>query len=266
MSGTKNDDRYLVPGLMRGLDVLRLFTPDRPVLTLREIAEALGITRSAAFRTVYTLAETGCLLHDERGQSYTLGPGVLRLTYGYVATREIVEIAQPELERLRDRTDWSAHLGVLDGSSVLYVLRAPARGVGGAIVQVGSRLPARGTTMGRVLLADLSEAEIVERYRADSPGAGRGKGPALPGILGQAAKDRAAEVVVHEGDFEAGIVSAAAPVRDMTGRVAAAINVTAPKLAETERAVHGAIRDDLIATAARISRLLGHAEGTGGRG
>lgn len=259
MAQGRNEDRYLVPGLVRGLEVLKLFTPEHPVLTLREIADALGITRSAAFRTVYTLSETGCLLHDERSQSYSLGPGVLRLTYGYVATREIVEIAQPELERLRDRSGWSAHLGVLDGASVLYVLRAPAREVGGSIVQVGSRLPARGTTMGRVLLADLSEAEIVERFRADSPGAVKGKGPALPGILAQVARDRAAEAVVHEGDFEAGIVSAAAPLRDMTGRVAAAINVTAPKSAEAERAVRGPVREDLVATAQRISRLLGHA-------
>lgn len=170
----KHEDRYLVPGLVRGLDVLKLFTPERPALRLAEIAAALGITRSAAFRTVYALSETGCLLHDERAQSYALGPGVLRLTYGYVATREIVEIAQPELQRLRVRTGWSAHLGVLEGTSVLYVLRVPAPQRDVSIVQVGSRLPACSTTMGRVLLAGLFEAELVALCRGEAKAAAGG--------------------------------------------------------------------------------------------
>jgi IclR family pca regulon transcriptional regulator len=251
-------DRYLVPGLVRGLTVLKLFTPERPSLGLREIADALGVTRSAAFRTVYTLVDSGCLLHDERRQTYSVGPGVLRLTYGYVATREIVEIAQPELERLRDRIGWSAHMGVLDGTSVLYVLRAPARDANTSIVQVGSRLPARGTTMGRVLLADLPEDEIIDRYGADRPGATKGKGPNLLGILGQVKGDRAAPLVWHRGDFESGVVSAAAPVRDLSGRVAASINVVSAASTPASPELEARITEDLVATAARISRMLGY--------
>lgn len=256
-NGRKSEDRYLVPGLMRGLAVITLFTPERPAMGLSEIADALGITRSAAFRTVYTLSEAGYLLLDERAQRYVLGPAVLRLSYGYVATREIVEIAQPELERLRQRTGWSSHMGVLDGTSVLYVLRVPAPRRDLSIVQVGSRLPARGTVMGRVLLTGMSDDELVALYRKDLTTGPKGKGPALPGILKQVAQDRRQPVVVHMGDFEASIVSAAAPVRDMTGQVVAAINVTAPKSEETEEQLRGSIADDLAHTAERISRLLG---------
>jgi DNA-binding IclR family transcriptional regulator len=259
MSDTPNEDRYLVPGLVRGLAVLKLFTPERPALSLSEIAAILGITRSAAFRTVYTLAETGCLLHDDRAQCYTLGPGVLRLTYGYVATREIVEIAQPELERLRERLGWSAHLGVLDGASVLYVLRVTGAQRDVSIVQVGSRLPARSTTLGRVLLASLAPEEIIAMYRPDAVSGGktRGKGPQLPAILRQAEQDGACDAVIHRGEFEAGMLSAAAAIRDMTGRVVAAINVTAVHAPETLQQLESAVRGDLIATAARISKLLG---------
>lgn len=251
----KTEDRYLVPGLIRGLAVLKLFTPDRSALGLSDIARELGITRSAAFRTVYTLNEAGCLLHDQRSQSYSLGPGVLRLTYGYVATREVVEIAQPALEQLRDRIGWSVHLGVLDGASVLYVLRVPGPQRDSSIVQVGSRLPARATTMGRVLLADLPEDELIGLFRNER--GPRGKGPNLPGIVTQAATDRKTQSVVHTGDFEAGMVSAAAPLRDMTGQVVAAINVTAPQSPETQALVSGEVREALVATAARISVLLG---------
>jgi IclR family pca regulon transcriptional regulator len=254
----KSTDRYLVPGLVRGLSVLKLFTPDRPVLRLGDFAAALGITRSAAFRTAYTLTEMGCLLHDEASQTYSLGPGVLRLSYGYVAAREIAEIAQPELERLRSRTGWSAHMGVLEGVSVIYVLRAAAAHGDVSIVHVGRRLPARSTTMGRVLLADLPEEDLIEMFRADSIGATKGKGPPLTGILAQAAADRDKEVIIHSGNFEAGIVSAAAPIRGMTGRVVAAINVTHVISAEAEDALHGPVRADLLATAKRISSLIGY--------
>ena len=161
-------DRYIVPGLVRGLQALKAFTPERPNLSLSEIAELLGTSRSAAFRTVYTLSHMGCLLHDKRTQTYALGPAVLRLGYGYLTTRELVEVAFPELERLRAETEWSAHMGVLDGTSVLYVLRLPAPHRLSSIVQVGSRLPARSTTMGRVLLADLDEPTLVSLYRSEA--------------------------------------------------------------------------------------------------
>jgi DNA-binding IclR family transcriptional regulator len=162
-------DRYLVPGLVRGLTALKLFTPERSALTLAEIARALGISRSAAFRTVYTLTEMGCMLHD----------------------------------------------------------------------------------------ADLSETELVSLFRLDAAGLSKGRSPALPAILSRAAQDRQTEAVVHAGDFEAGIVSAAAPVRDMTGRVIAAINVTAPHTPDALADLDSDVRDVLVATAGRISRMLG---------
>lgn len=258
MNDNINKDRYLVPGLLRGLDVLKLFTPDTPTLKLTDIARALKITRSAAFRTTYTLTETGYLFHDERNQCYSVGAGVLQLTYGYAGAREITEIAQLELEALRTKLNWSAHMGLLDGTSVLYVLRVRAGPGEMSIVKVGRRLPARGTTMGRVLLADLPSEQLIEMYRADSDGAARGKGPTLPALLVQAKADRDADAIIHAGDFEARIVSAAAPLRDTTGRVVAAINVTSPNRPEAVHAACNEVKDELVATAQRISQLLGY--------
>lgn len=250
-------DRYLVPGLLRGLEALKAFTPERPSLTLSEIAEILGTSRSAAFRTVYTLAHTGCLLHDKRTQTYTLGTAVLRLSYGYLATRELVEVAYPELEHLRDRTGWSAHMGVLDGTSVLYVLRLPAPHRLTSIVHVGSRLPARSTTMGRVLLADLDEATLLSLYRREAQDTGVASPEVLAGILAQWRSDRGLSSVAHVGDFEADIASIAAPVRDMTGRVAAAINLSAAATKENIAELQADLPAEIGRTAERISTLLG---------
>jgi DNA-binding IclR family transcriptional regulator len=255
---TQSDDKYLVPGLVRGLQILQAFTPETREMTLSDIARRLGTTRSAAFRTVYTLAHQGYLLHDPKSARYTLGPAVLRLGYGYLATREMVEIALPELEKLRDATDWSAHLGVRDGRFVLYMLRVPSQMGLASIVHVGSRLPAAGTTMGRVLLADLSEDDLVRLYRDETYQNAPGQTPrSLSELIAQWRRDREADVVVQIGNFETGIASVAAPVRDIEGNAVAAINVTRSASSDAPDSIEAGMRQAVLATAASITRLLG---------
>ncbi len=159
-------DRYLVPGLMRGLAVLEVFKPDKREMSLSDIARCAWDCRGRRPSEVCIHSRIwDSLPHDPRRQTYSLGPAVLRLGHGYMVARELVQIALPELEKLRDETDWSAHLGVRDGRNVLYLLRVPSRHGMGSIVHVGSRLPAAATTMGRVLLTDLDEATLVALYR-----------------------------------------------------------------------------------------------------
>lgn len=251
-------DKYLVPGLLRGLQVLQDFTPEEREMTLSQIARRLGTTRSAAFRTVYTLAQQGYLLHDPNSGRYALGPAVLRLGYGYLASRELVEIALPELERLRDATDWSAYLGVRDGRFVLYMLRVPSHMGLASIVHVGSRLPAAGTTMGRVLLADLCEDDLIRLYRDETYQNAPGRTPrSLGELVAQWRRDRKADAIVQIGKFETGIASIAAPVRDIEGRVVAAINITQATSSDTSAVIEGGLRQKVVDAAAAITRLLG---------
>ncbi|MBX9464403.1 MAG: IclR family transcriptional regulator [Aquamicrobium sp.] len=255
---TQSDDKYLVPGLIRGLEVLQAFTPETREMTLSDIARCLGTTRSAAFRAVYTLAHHGYLLHDQQTARYTLGPAVLRLGYGYLATRELVEIALPELEKLRDATDWSAHLGVRDGRFVLYMLRVPSHLGLASIVHVGSRLPAAGTTMGRVLLTDLNEDGLLRLYRDETYQNAPGQTPrSLTELVAQWRRDRKADAVVQIGSFETGIASVAAPVRDISGNIVAAINVTRAASGSVVDDIEAGVKTEVLRTAAAITRLLG---------
>ena len=153
-------DPYSVPALVRGLTLLQTFTPQRPEQTMAQLAQTLGITRSAVFRTVHTLVQEGFLLPVRDGNHFRLGPAVLRVSYGYLASRELLEVAQKPLEALRDAQDWSGHLGVLDGRHILYLIRLPASDGLSSLVHVGSRLPATMTAMGRVLLSRKTEPQI----------------------------------------------------------------------------------------------------------
>lgn len=246
-------DRYLVPGLARGLEVLAAFTPATPRLTLSGIAAAIGVTRSAAFRVVHTLTELGFLLHDPERGDYALGPGLLRLGHGVLPARDVLPVAMPVLEALRDATGWSAHLGVLDGPDVVYLLRLPARRGRPGLVHVGSRLPAHAAAMGRVLLAGLDEAALAALV---ARAGGRRGWPGFATVARRARTDRTRGHVLHLGEFEAGMASIAAPLRDAAGAVVAAINIATP-LAEAEEAGRRAVRDALLEAATAISRRLG---------
>lgn len=238
-------DPYLVPGLVRGLTLLQAFTPQRPEQSLSQLAQALGITRSAAFRSVHTLVREGFLLPVRDGRHYRLGPAVLRLSYGYLASRELLEIAQAPLEQLRDATDWSAHLGVLDGRHVLYLIRLPASDGLSALVHVGSRLPAPRTAMGRILLAQKTEPEL-RKLLADQPAG------AIAAAVSQWREDYGADTVLHLGRFESGLCSVAAPIRDMSGAVVAAISAT--KFSDTAPDV---VQAEVSKAAQAISRSMG---------
>ena len=254
--GETADDRYLVPALARGLAALLAFTDDRPRLTLGELAAAVGVTKSAVFRIAHTLTQLGVLLHDSRARTYALGPAVLRLGSGALASRDVLGAALPALERLRDGTGWSGHLGMLDGREVVYLLRVPAGSGGTSIVHVGSRLPAHATAMGRVLLAGLPDDALAEAYRdAPLPRIATGTPTTVAALVARARRDRTRGHVVHLGEFETGMASVAAPILGGQGRVVAAMNLSAPLADAGERARAGA-RRDLLAAAASVSSAL----------
>lgn len=240
-----SSDPYSVPALVRGLSLLQTFTPQRSEQTMAHLAEALGISRSAVFRTVHTLVQEGFLLPVRDGHHFRLGPSVLRVSYGYLASRELLEVAQKPLEALRDAQDWSGHLGVLDGRHILYLIRLPASDGLSSLVHVGSRLPATLTAMGRVLLIAKTQPEI-RRLLSDQPKA------AVDKALAAWEKDRLSQYVIHNGSFASGLCSVAAPVFDMSGDIVAAISAT--KQTET---VPAFVEKEVLRTAKMISRAMG---------
>jgi DNA-binding IclR family transcriptional regulator len=252
------DERYLVPALIRGLRILSILSRENSKLTLSEVAASLGTTRSSAYRLLYTLEHLGFVEYDARSKNYALGPQVLALGYGYLASRDIIDVAMPHLIRLRDRTGWSAHLGELHGRDVVYVARVATRRSIASIVHVGTRLPAHATTMGRILLSSLSDQEIRELYNEDlSRSYNLSPYSDLAELLKQIAIDRADGVVVQSSGYEPGVASVAAPIRDVSGRIVAAVNVSAVALLADEAELNGPLKAEVMTAAAAISRDLG---------
>lgn len=255
----KLDERYLVPALARGLALLECFGPDREEQSLVELARGIGMTRSAAYRLVYTLAELGFLARDPERKTYRLGPRVLNLGFAYLASQELAEIARPHLEALRDRTDCSAHLAVLDGTEIVYIARYADKKALTSRISVGTRFPAHATSMGRAILAQLPADEVRRRFSGRTLARFTAATPTtLKALLATLEEDRARGYILSRSNFEAGIASVAAPLLDADGNVVAAINISTPESTVSAGALETAIKDQVVHAAKTISEWLGH--------
>jgi IclR family transcriptional regulator, pca regulon regulatory protein len=246
--------------LERGLAILSCFTPKRPVLGIADIADELGMSRSTTHRYVITLLALGYL---EQGASrkYRLGLRVTDLGMSALNSTGLREHAQPYLEELRQRTSYTVSLAVLDGPEILYVDRARSfrRGQAPGIdVRTGSRLPAYCTAMGKLLLANLPEADQREllsslKLTKHGPNTITSK-KALREELNDVLE---ANFAVDDEELAKDLYSVAAPVRNEARQVVAAVDIAVPASMITIGELVDALGPHLVSTADRISARLG---------
>lgn len=215
-----------VQSLDRGLAVIRCFSSEHPSLTLSEVAERTGLTRAAARRFLLTLQELGYV--GSSGRQFSLRPRVLALGYAYLSSFSVSQIAQPHLEDLAEELHESCSVSVLDGDDLVYVARASANRIMTIALTVGTRLPPYPTSMGRVLLAHLPEADL-DGYlsRTTLHKLTNHTITSEAGLREVLATVRARGWAAVDQELEAGVRSIAVPIRDSSGRVVAAINTSA---------------------------------------
>jgi IclR family transcriptional regulator, pca regulon regulatory protein len=253
--GVQARDSDFVQSLDRGLAVIRAFGPDRERLSLSEVARATGLTRAAARRFLLTLVKLGYVRND--GREFSLRPRVLELGYAYLSGIALPEVAMPHLEEISAKLHESSSISVLDGQNIVYVARVPTKRIMTVVISVGTKFPAYATSMGRVLLAGLSEADL-ERYLAEAE---------LEPFTANTVTDRGRlREIVHEArqqgyaivdqELEEGLRALAAPIRDSSGAVAAAINVSAHASRLSPEAMRAELLPSLLETASQIEADL----------
>jgi IclR family pca regulon transcriptional regulator len=246
--------------LERGLAILGCFTPKCPVLGIADIADVLGMSRSTAHRYVVTLVALGYL---EQGASrkYRLGLRVTDLGMSALNSTGLREHAHPYLEELRQRSSYTTSLGVLDATEVLYVdrVRSFRRGQGQVDLHTGSRVPAHCTSMGKLLLANLPEAEqrdLVAQMKLTK------RGPntitSKKALRDELDEVQAAGFAVDDQEFAADLYAIAAPVRSEARDVVAAVDLVAPSALISLEELVDALGPHLVSTADRISARLGY--------
>ena len=155
-----------VEAFARGLEVIKAFDELHPVLGISEVAERTNLARPTAHRFLLTLEELGYVISTPDG--YMLTPKIVDLGMAYISSRGIFNLAQTHMEQLVHELDQSCSLTQLDGSDVVYVARITVPKIIRLAVTVGGRLPALGTAMGDVLLAELDDKKIEEVLQTPS--------------------------------------------------------------------------------------------------
>ena len=252
---------YTVEALAKGLRILALFSERRASMRLTEIVALTGVPMPTAFRLVATLESEGYL---ERLPDGAVRPSAAVLTLGFAALRglDLVQTSSVILRDLFEQTQQTVNLGILSHDRVVYVARLQSESVlVTANVTVGSTLPAIVTSMGKVLLAFMSDAEIRTRISASSfegswgPNAVR----SLSGLKKELARVRDAGFALQDEELASGLRSIAAPIRQNDGRVVASVNVAVPARDFSIDQLRKRIRDPLLSACAQISRRLGNA-------
>ena len=225
----KNDERYTVPGLARGLQLLMQFNRDERELSGAELSRRMGLPRASVFRMLFTLEQSGFLERCPDSVSYKLGLSVLRLGFELLASMELTEVGRPIIDELRDRSGFSAHLVVRDARDVVFIAKAAGSNAMFHSIQVGARLPAHATVLGRALMSDLDLSELSKLFPEAKLQAFTPKTPsnvkALKALIDQ---DRDRGYGVSMGGYETGISTIAAPVFNEQSRVVAAISISVP--------------------------------------
>jgi IclR family transcriptional regulator, pca regulon regulatory protein len=256
---SKRSSGEFVQSLERGLAVIRAFGPEHAELTLSEVARATGLTRAAARRFLLTLVELGYVHSD--GRMFSLRPRVLELGYAYLSTLSLTDVASPHMEELVATLRESSSISVLDGDDVVYVVRVPTQRIMTVAIAVGTRFPAYATSMGRVLLAALTRAQLEEYLaRARLEPLTRRTITERKALRAALDEVRAQGWALVDQELEDGLRSLAAPIADAFGAVTAAINVSTHASRVTLDTLRRVFLPQLLETARRIEldlRALG---------
>jgi len=249
---------YQVEALAKGLRLLGQFSEQRSSMKLTDMAAEAGVPLPTAFRMAATLVTEGFLEQLPDG-AYRPAPKVLTLGFAALRGMDVVELADGPLRRLAAATGQTVNLGTLSGDRVLYLIRLRNNDLVTANIQVGSRLPAVNTSIGKVLLSGLDEGELdkcltVESFAgATGPNAIRSLAELRPVL----ANVRERGWAVQDEELAYGLRSVAAPLRDASGSVVAAANVAVPAMGFPVTRLLDELRPRLLNTCQEITRLLG---------
>ncbi|MBN9618207.1 MAG: IclR family transcriptional regulator [Actinobacteria bacterium] len=247
-----------VPAADQALAILRYLGRQAGPTPAASIVRDLDLPRSTVYHLLATLADAGFVtrLADER--RYALGLAAYELGTGYVRQAPLQRISRVPLADLVDRVGQSAHLAVLHGREVVYVIEERARGRPPLVTDVGVRLPAQLTASGRAMLARLPGSQV----RALFPDAAAfvvrtGIGPRSPSALRSMLVDvRRRGYAVEDGEVTVGFASIASPVLDHSGHPVAGVAVTFAGSA-VPAAARERIAGLVARTAATITRRIG---------
>jgi IclR family pca regulon transcriptional regulator len=225
--------RENVQSLERGLSVLRSFDAQHSRMTLSAVAARTGLTRATARRFLLTLVRLNLVGSD--GKLFWLQPAVLDLGFRYLSSLPWWQSAQPIIEDVSRSMHESCSLSVLDGFDIVYVARAAVNRILSANVSIGSRFPAYCTSMGRILLSNLSDGDL-DSFLSRAPISKLTEKTITDPVKlrGLIRSSRKQGYAISDQELEYNLFAVAVPIFDNAGNIVAALGASVPVGAGTQ--------------------------------
>lgn len=240
----------------RVFDILDAFVAEGPELSVASVSRVVGLKYSTTHRLLEAMAKRGVVYRDDQTKRYRIGPHLRRVALVAIGQMDVFEHAHPFLEELTKATGEASHLAVLDDGWVLYLDKAESTNFPSRRSHVGLRLPAYCTGVGKAMIAFLPGDEL-NRILA------RGLTPYTPNTITDPARLRSELLRVRQDGFavdneetEEGLICVAAPVRDRSGGVVAAISIGGPASRVGTKGID-AVSAEVTRVADLISGMLG---------
>ncbi|MCX8116793.1 MAG: IclR family transcriptional regulator [Desulfobacterota bacterium] len=251
--------RNFIESLSRGLNLLSTLAESPFPLTLTELSRHLHLSRSTVQRLLYTLLSLKYLDREEATKKYRLGQRALLLGLSIAKHSDLRKVAFPHLEKTSQEIGETVNLAILDGTEIVYVERIKTQQILNINLEVGSRLPAYCTSMGKAILAFLPpkrlEALLKEmKLKPRTPFTLVSKSA----LKRELDKVRRTGFAINNEELSIGLRSVAAPVRNAQGEVIAAVNIAVPSSRVDLKRLETELAQKAIETANRISYTLGY--------
>lgn len=259
MAIKREKENYTIQSVSHALDILESFTKNEDELGVTGLSKRLGLHKNNVFRLLATLEHRGYIEQNHLTENYRLGPKTLQLGSIFIEQRECRRQARPILEALMASSGETAVVAVLRGNKVIYMDSVETDRTVRAVSRIGAMLPAYCTAVGKIQLAQLA-AEDVERMYPESE---------LLAVTPKTITSRAALAAELKKALERGyaleneeteleVRSMAAPIRDFSKKVIAAVGIVAPASRLTdERIEKNKISAMLIDAGNAISAKMG---------
>lgn len=228
MAGKQEGERT-IQSVVRALKIVEYVAEHGNIAGLTEISKGIDINKSTAHGLIATLERCGYMRQDTKTGKYSLGVKVFELGQAYITNLDLRDIALPYLKELSLTYQETTHLAILSGEDVVYIDKVDGLRSVGIRSQVGGRNPAYCTGVGKVLLSGLDKQQILDLYCGSVlQKYTNNTVKDLPELLNQIQQVRERGYAFDSQEFEQDLQCIAAPVKDSSGSIIAAISLSGP--------------------------------------
>jgi DNA-binding IclR family transcriptional regulator len=252
----RSKSRTRLSSVANSLRLIKAFSEDQYEIGISDLAKRLGLAKSTVHRLASTLLDQGMLEQNAGDGKYRLGLALFELGTLVRRKMDFTMEARPYLRTLMEKTGETVHLAILDHDSVLYIITHESKQALRMGSKVGTRAPVHSTAVGKALLAFQPEEEIARIIARGLPASAPNTVVDGRSLQRELELVRTRSYAVDDEESEVGLRSIAAPIRNDSGNVIAAISIAGPVHRMTRKTLLGWVRE-LVAAANAVSQRLG---------